>query len=48
MLEKLQESIDKEQKETSSSKTVVEVLLQRMVSVDELLHCDFTGLKRIR
>jgi hypothetical protein len=37
MLEKLQESIDKEQKETSSSKTVVEVLLQRMVSVDELL-----------
>ena len=33
MLEQLQESIDKEQKETSSSKTVVEVLLQRIEDI---------------
>ena len=33
MLEELQESIDKEQKETSSSKTVVEVLLQRIEDI---------------
>lgn len=33
MLEQLQESIDKEQKETSSSKTVVEVLSQRIEDI---------------
>lgn len=33
MLAQLQESIDKEQKETSSSKTVVEVLLQRIEDI---------------
>lgn len=33
MLKQLQESIDKEQKETSSSKTVVEVLLQRIEDI---------------
>lgn len=33
MLEQLQQSIDKEQKETSSSKTVVEVLLQKIEDI---------------
>lgn len=33
MLEQLQSSIDKEQKETSSSKTVIEVLLQRIEDI---------------
>lgn len=33
MLEQLQESIDREQRETSSSKTVVEVLLQRIEDI---------------
>ena len=35
-------------KRTPNDKTILAIAKHYMVSVDELLHCDYTGLKRIR